>query len=98
MSAGILRQEEGLREAGRGQDQGPAQDLHGHQVQQDDGLREMITKTTSQSSSLFHLQLSQASERKETKIKINASSITIVALNALIYVCFYLFRYMNRMK
>ena len=72
VSAGILRQEEGLREAGRGQDQGPAQDLHGHQVQQDDGLREIINKTTSQSSSLFHLQLSRASERKETKKIINA--------------------------
>ena len=66
--SGLLRQEEGVWEAGRGQDQGPAQDLHGHQVQQDDGLREMITKTTSQSSSLFQVQLSQASERKQTNL------------------------------
>ena len=68
--AGILRQEEGLREAGRGQDQGPAQDLHGHQVQQDDGLRKIITKTTSQSSSLFHFCFRQASEKTQA-LKLN---------------------------
>ena len=72
MVSGILSQEEGLREAGGGQDQGPAQDLHGHQVQQDDGLWEIISKTTSQSSSLFHFWFRQASEKTRTLNKLNA--------------------------
>ena len=48
------------------------QDVHGHQVQQDDGLREIINKTTSQSSSLFHFCFRQASEKTQALNRLNS--------------------------